>query len=160
MAEISLVNIIFEDFVNYKKPSMTLLFPYCDFKCDRENGTNLCQNRALAKENFIKTEAKEIVRLYRENPITKSFVFQGLEPFDSWEELYNLIAHIRFSIPDDIVIYTGYAEFEIEDKIKELSKFPDIYIKFGRFVPNQDPHFDEVLGIELASLNQYGKKIS
>lgn len=160
MAEISLVNIIFEDFVNYKKPSMTLLFPYCDFKCDRENGTKLCQNRALAKENLIKTEAKEIVKLYRENPITKSFVFQGLEPFDSWEELYNLITHIRFSIPDDIVIYTGYAESEIRDKIEELSKFPDIYIKFGRFIPNQKPHFDEVLGIELISLNQYGKKIS
>ena len=30
--------IITEDFVNYKEPCMTIEFPYCDFKCDRENG--------------------------------------------------------------------------------------------------------------------------
>lgn len=160
MAEISLVNIIFEDFVNYKKPSMTLLFPYCNLKCDLENGTELCQNRALLKEEVIKTEAREILKLYRSNPITKSFVFQGMEPFDSWEELYHMVALIRFSIPDDIVIYTGYTESEIQDKIEALKKFPDIYIKFGRFRPNQEPHFDEILGIELRSDNQYGKKIS
>ena len=26
--------IVDEDFVNYKVPSMTIMFPYCDFKCE------------------------------------------------------------------------------------------------------------------------------
>ena len=25
--------LISEDFVNYKKPAMTIMFPYCTFKC-------------------------------------------------------------------------------------------------------------------------------
>ena len=33
-----------------------------------------------------------------------------------------------------------------------------IIVKFGRFRPNQEKHFDEVLGIYLASNNQYGKE--
>lgn len=45
---IKLKGIIFEDFVNYKKPCMTLMFPKCNFKCDKENGTILCQNKGLA----------------------------------------------------------------------------------------------------------------
>ena len=34
-----------EDFVNYKKPSMFIGFPTCDWKCERECGhQGLCQN--------------------------------------------------------------------------------------------------------------------
>ena len=33
--------IIFEDFVNYKKPSMVIEMPYCDFKCDKEYGSQI-----------------------------------------------------------------------------------------------------------------------
>jgi len=31
--------LIDEDFVNYKKPSMTIMMPYCTFKCDKEYGS-------------------------------------------------------------------------------------------------------------------------
>ena len=41
-----------------------------------------------------------------------------------------------------------------------LSRFDNIIIKFGRFVPNQTPHCDEVLGVKLVSNNQYAVKIS
>ena len=43
-----LKGIIFEDFINYKKPSMILEFPYCDFKCDKECGEQVCQNSTHA----------------------------------------------------------------------------------------------------------------
>lgn len=35
-------NLIEEDFVNYKKPSMVVLFPNCSFKCDKECGRPVC----------------------------------------------------------------------------------------------------------------------
>ena len=41
--------IIHEDFVNYKKPSMVVEFPCCDFKCDKECGQEVCQNSSLVK---------------------------------------------------------------------------------------------------------------
>ena len=36
----------------------------------------------------------------------------------------------------------------------------NIIIKFGRFIPNQQSHYDAVLGIKLASSNQYAERIS
>ena len=33
--------IIGEDFTNYKEPSMFLIFPYCNLKCDIENGNQI-----------------------------------------------------------------------------------------------------------------------
>ena len=35
-----------------------------------------------------------------------------------------------------------------------------IIIKYGRFIPNQQKHYDEILGVYLASDNQYAEKIS
>ena len=61
---------------------------------------------------------------------------------------------------DDIVIYTGYTEEEIKEQVGLLSKYTNIIIKFGRFVPDQESHYDDVLGIKLASPNQYARKIS
>ena len=48
----------------------------------------------------------------------------------------------------------------ILDKVKELSKFKNVIVKFGRFIPNQNSHYDEVLGVELASNNQYARKVT
>ena len=59
-----------------------------------------------------------------------------------------------------IVIYTGYYESEIEEQLAKLSIFQNIIIKYSRVIPNQENHFDEVLGVYLASDNQYAKKIS
>ena len=150
-----------EDFVNYKKPSMYIAFPNCDFKCDREAGCSICQNSGLANEPDIDISFIEIVSRYVKNPITKAIVFGGLEPFDS-EELFMFIEYIRNYTDDDIIIYTGYTEEEIFDEVNWLqeSGITNIIIKFGRFIPNQEKHYDEVLGVELASPNQYARRIS
>ena len=86
-------------------------------------------------------------------------MFGGLEPFDSWNELIDLIYHLRQKTNDDIVIYTGYNKNEILDKLERLSQYENIIVKFGRYIPDQELHFDEVLGVKLASDNQYAKYI-
>ena len=149
-----------EDFVNYKKPSMYIAFPNCSFKCDREAGCAICQNSALANEMDIDISLIEIVSRYVKNPITKALVFGGLEPFDSMIDLFAIISELRNYTNDDIIIYTGYTEQEIERYVNKLKQYKNIIIKFGRFVPNQEKHYDEVLGVELASPNQYARRIS
>jgi hypothetical protein len=152
-----------EDFINYKKPSMFIIFPYCSFKCDKENGCSLCQNSKLALEPVYEVSYRDILNRYISNPITEAIVCGGLEPFDTPNELLGLIRAARddFGIEDDIVIYTGYTEEEIEEEwlYDFLAKYKNIIIKFGRFRPNETPHLDEVLGIKLVSNNQYAKRI-
>lgn len=148
------------DFVNYKEPVLTLEFPTCDFKCDRLNGCQVCQNSALAAEPDIEISLNTIWKLYKENPLTKGFCLQGLEPFDSELELLEFIEFIRYgqSCPDPIIIYTGYNKNEIKS-IDLLQKYGNIIIKYGRYVMGQQPHYDEVLGVNLASNNQYAEII-
>ena len=148
--------LISEDFVNYKKPAMTIMFPYCTFKC----GTEYCQNSPLSKAEDIEIDITNIVIRYLNNPITESVVMQGLEPFDSWDDLIEFVKQLRESTDDDIVIYTGYNKEEIADKITLLSKYKNMVIKYGRYIPNQEKHYDEVLGVYLASSNQYAERIS
>lgn len=152
--------IIEEDFVNYSKPSMFIAFPNCTFKCDKEAGCTVCQNSTLANEPDVDISVIEIVSRYVKNPITKAIVFGGLEPFDSEWDLMSLIMEFRKYTNDDIVIYTGYTEEELKNKIPQINCYKNIIIKFGRFIPNQEKRFDEVLGIELASPNQYARRIS
>ena len=149
--------LISEDFVNYKKPAMTIMFPHCNgFKC----GAEYCQNSPLSKAEDIEMDISNIVIRYLNNPITESVVMQGLEPFDSWNDLIKLVDCLRRSTNDDIVIYTGYYKEEIADKIALLSKYKNIIIKYGRYIPDQKKHYDEVLGVYLASSNQYAERIS
>ena len=149
--------LISEDFVNYKKPAMTIMFPHCNgFKC----GAEYCQNSPLSKAEDIEMDISNIVIRYLNNPITESVVMQGLEPFDSWDDLIGFVKQLRESTDDDIVIYTGYYKEEIADKITLLSKYKNIIIKYGRYIPNQEKHYDEVLGVYLASSNQYAERIS
>ena len=157
MAKIIVKDIKEEDFVNYKKPSMFLAFPYCDFKCDRENGSPICQNSSLVREKDIEVDMDQIIQRYLDNPITKAMVFGGLEPFDSYEDMLGLVLRLRAVSDDEVVIYTGYKEAEISLQIAELKALGNIIIKFGRFIPDQDAHFDPVLGVNLASSNQYAK---
>ena len=149
-----------EDFINYKKPSMFIGFPSCSWKCDKECGMQVCQNSALASSPIKDIGFKTIVNRYINNPITSSVVCGGLEPFDTWDDLYVLITYLRLLTQDDIVIYTGYYKEEIEVYIDELKVFPNIIIKFGRYIPDQEKHYDEVLGVYLASDNQYAERIS
>ncbi len=153
-------NIIFEDFTNYKKPSMFIGFPNCTFKCDKECGLKVCQNSHLANSPTIEISYDNIIKKYLNNNITEAIVFGGLEPFDSLKDLYLLVNAFRLYTDDDIVIYTGYYSDEITKQIEQLKQYPNIIIKFGRFIPNQEHHMDEILGVELASPNQYAVKIS
>ena len=149
------------DLINYKKPSMVVMFPTCkDFKCDKECGQKICQNGALAVAPPIPILVKDIVESYLQNDMNQAIVFQGLEPFDSWSDMYFLIQMLRKETNDDIVIYTGYTEEEVKDKVYLLDLFPNIIVKYGRYIPGQEPHYDEILGVKLASDNQYAKKIS
>lgn len=152
-----------EDFVNYKKPSMFIGFPTCTFKCEKESGcSGVCQNSSLVKMDSIDIDYETIVKRYIDNSLSKSIVFGGLEPFDSFPNLCHLIKEFRKFTEDDIVIYTGYTEAELKEysyQLSYLSRFPNIIIKFGRYIPNQEKHFDKILGVYLASDNQYAKKL-
>lgn len=167
-----LVGIIDEDFVNYRKPAMVLEFPYCDFKCMKECGMQICQNLPLASLPIIEVSPSTLIQRYINNPITEAIVMQGLEPLSpqSIDDVIKFIFELRYQVHNsvDIVIYTGYENDEIIDTIKRLKcAFNNQYsanngkliIKFGRFKPNEQYHYDEVLGVNLASSNQYGEII-
>ena len=150
------------DFINYKKPSMFIAFPRCAFKCDQLNGCKVCQNSHLAKEPDIEIDIFDLAKRYIMNNLTEAVVCGGLEPLDSFEDVLLFIWTLRvfFQCDDDVVIYTGYDKDEIIDKIEQLKKFDNIIIKFSRFIMNRPSREDKVLGVTLASDNQYAEKIS
>ena len=120
----------------------------------------MCQNSHLAHEPTHNIEDDMLIARYRNNFITKAIVFGGLEPFDTAEELMYFVIRLRHHTNDDVVIYTGYTEEELQDNPyhKRIIALPNIIIKYGRFRPDQTPHYDEVLGVNLVSDNQYAKR--
>jgi pyruvate formate-lyase activating enzyme-like uncharacterized protein len=157
---VKLRGFVTEDFVNYKKASLFLICPYCSFKCDKEAGTKICQNSDLVKGPIMEIDTAKLVHASAGNPITHAVCFGGLEPLDSFDEVLDFIEQFRKICDEDIVIYTGYTEDEVTEKIEILKHYPNIIVKFGRFHPGEEPHFDPILGIYLASSNQYAKVIS
>jgi len=157
-----LKGIIEYDCTNYKEPVLTLEFPYCDFKCDKLNGCQVCQNSSLVKEPTIEISLKTIWELYKQNPLTKGFCLQGLEPLDSIDDVLNFIKYIRGNnfCNDPIIIYTGYDKEEVTKFIYQITNFDNIIIKWGRFIKGQNLHYDRILGVNLASNNQYAEKIT
>lgn len=155
-------DIIDNDFVNYKKTSMFIAFPSCTFKCDKLNGCKVCQNAHLVHEPNIKVDINKICQRYLNNSLTEAVVCGGMEPLDSFSDLVTFIWTLRiiYLCNDDVVIYTGYNKDEIPDKLELLKKFDNIIVKFGRYLLNRSPKFDEILGVTLASDNQYAEKIS
>lgn len=150
------LGIIDEDLINYKVPSMIIEFPNCSFKCDKECGRQVCQNSKLAAAPAIDIDVEEIVNRYLGNDITSALVCQGLEPFDSWYDLLLLCTIFRIYTIDTIIIYTGYKIDEIKDKVDILQKWVgNFIIKYGRYIPDQSPHLDPLLGVYLSSPNQY-----
>lgn len=154
--------LIYEDFINYKVASMFIASPTCTFKCEKESGVCCCQNSSLAKAETINIDDDVIIKKYINNDITKAIVFGGLEPLDSFDELLSFIRKLRFEYHcgDTVVIYTGYYPREISEKISELKVFGNIVVKFGRYIPNDSKVYDAVLGVTLASKNQYAEEIS
>lgn len=155
--------IVFEDFVNYKKPSLFLITMSCDWKCCKEAGIpiSVCQNSELMKSDVKEYSDESIYKAYSTNNISQAIVIGGLEPMLQLEELINLIKTFRGNGCDDpIIIYTGFNKTEILYQVEQLKMFKNIIIKFGRYVENSNPIYDEVLGVTLASDNQYAEKIS
>lgn len=164
--------VLFEDFVNYKEPVMYIAFPCCSFKCDKENGARYCQNWEVARQPDIEISAIDLIERYLSNPITKGVVLSGLEPFDTPQQVLDFVKTFRMLSNDPIIIFTGYTEEELSaghyynddyetNKINwELLTTYGIIVKFGRFRPNEERHYDEVLGVYLASDNQYAKEFT
>jgi hypothetical protein len=155
--------IIDTDFVNYKIPCMTIEMPICKgFKCDKECGKPVCQNGLLASAPTNEYSIDSIIELYESNPLARAVCFQGLEPFDTFDDLFDFIFVFRNcdALNDDIVIYTGYNKNEIENQLIQLKQFSNIVVKFGRYIPECESHFDAILGVNLASPNQYAERIS
>lgn len=150
-----------EDFVNYKKPSMFIAMGRCNYKCcvDAQVDNSVCQNHALHSEPDIQVDEHELVQRYVKNPITKAVVLGGLDPFEDFRSLLDFVYAFREQSNDDIVIYTGFEPFEINEKLDVLSNMNNIIIKFGRYIPNSEPVFDELLGVTLASNNQRATRI-
>ena len=79
---------------------------------------------------------------------------------------------------DPVVIYTGYTVDELDgvysdwcydcdpdhlaptSMIDLFKNFGNIILKYGRYIPGHKPHYDPVLGVYLASDNQYAERIS
>lgn len=154
--------VIHEDFTNYCKPCMYIAFPKCSFKCDYDCGKQVCQNSTLATLENYEIDAEWLAQKYISNDITRSIVCSGLEPFDTFDQLINFIKILRLDLKcnDDVVIFSGYREDEIEDKISELKKYSNIIVKFGRYIPDSEMVYDQVLGVNLSSDNQYAKRVS
>lgn len=158
---IKLKGVVMEDFLQYKAPCMVLEFPNCSFKCDKEVGVPVCQNSELASAPTREFNVYDICKAYLANDITSAICLQGLEPFDSIGDVISLVGTVRkyYNCHDDIVIYTGYNEYEISSELLLLSKYDNIIVKFGRFIPDRPHIYDEVLGVELSSDNQYARRL-
>ncbi len=157
-----LKNILDEDFQDYKKPSMMLTTCKCDWKCliEQKLDVSICQNSEIAKQKDIDIPIDNIIDRYINNPITKAIVIGGLEPILQFNEIMEFVQCFRKKCEDDIVIYTGYYPHEIRDEIKQLKLYKNIIIKFGRYKHNSVKKLDDVLGVWLASPNQFTIKIS
>lgn len=158
---IRLKDVRLEDFCNYKVPSMFLITCFCDWKCCKEQDLDIsiCQNSPLVSSPIKEFKIGSLYNFYINADIPKAIIFGGLEPLQQADEVLSFIKYFRDKgCSDDMVIYTGYTEEEVTRDYPEFLKINNIVLKFGRFVPNQKEHFDEVLGINLASNNQYAKK--
>ena len=151
--------ILAEDFCNYKVPSMFIISAVCDWKCCIEANVDIsiCQNAALSSSPALEISDNDIFEMYRKNDITKAIVIGGLEPMMQLDEVEALLSLFRNRGCNDIfVIYTGYYPDEISEELKRLHG-RNVIVKFGRFIPNSKSRYDELLGVTLASENQYAQ---
>ena len=152
-----------ENFQDYKKTSMFICNCVCDWKCckDANIPESVCHNNKIIQQKNFEVSPEYLYLRYKNNPLTSAIVFGGLEPLLQFSEVLEVIEYFRAQgCMDDIVIYTGYYPDEVKDKIEQLQQFKNIIVKFGRFIPNVEPRFDEILGINLVSDNQFAQRIS
>ena len=121
---ITVKSIVDENFQDYKKISMFIAFPKCDFKCFKELGLEVsgCQNYEISKMPDIKIKISKIFNRYINNNITEALILGGLEPFFNFDEIYNLISYFRKKkCNDDFVIYTRYYSVHVVKIIAHFS---------------------------------------
>ena len=165
-----------DDYTNYRDPegwsSLFVGMGTCDWKCCIAAGipVDTCQNSALAKAPVVELDATDLLKRYAWE--SGSVVVGGLEPFNDMESLKELARAYKNFVNylhgeeefDKLVIYTGYNPDEVITHVEEIYNIVKdkltLIVKFGRFVPGQKTHLDEVLGVELASDNQFAKKIT
>lgn len=149
-----------ENYQDYKESSLKIVTSICDFKCCTEQGidVSVCANHSYANNIPNKVKNKSILAIYNNmRPFCSSIVFGGLEPLKQLVELYGTCKYLRDNgVEDDIVIYTGYYPHELNPHdMLLLISLKKVIIKFGRYIPNTTSRYDEVLGVVLASKNQF-----
>lgn len=132
----------------------------CEWKCKE------CINKKHKDEYVISFPTiGEIIEQYQRNILASTIIFAGLEPLDSIPNLTLIIDHFRQVTNDTIIIYTGYEIDEMTSNsdglwlFHELKSYGNILIKFGRYIKDRPKVFNEILGIDLASDNQWVLKL-
>lgn len=159
--------IIAENFQDYKKISMFICANSCDGKCWREQGLSpaICQNDKILCQKTISIPNEEIVEMFMSNHVSEAIIFGGLEPLLQIEDVVDIIRILRDAGDrSDVVVYTGYKleESPTQNFIQRIreSNLPHVLLKVGRYIPNDIGKFDEILGVRLASQNQFGYIVS
>lgn len=104
-------------------------------------------------------EIKELIKRFDDNSLSECIIFAGLEPILQFKEIMSFISEFRKKHKEEIVIYTGYYPNEIKCYIEELKQFKNIIIKFGRYVQGLESIYDNILGVQLISKNQFAERI-
>ena len=122
---------------------------------------SVCSNDGWRSAAIKYMDDNDIIDEYLGNPITHAIIFGGLEPFEQFDDVYSFVKTLRdvYKCNDDVVIYTGYYRNEIENMVSTLESFGNTVIKWGRYIPNRPHRYDAVLGVELASDNQFAERI-
>jgi len=146
-----------EAFGDFCTIGMLIAVPRCTTKCWERQGlpSSICQNDHLKEAATLDISDYKLIHRYFDNPNTECIIFSGLDAYDSKEEIVSFIKKFREVTSDDVVIYTGRPMGEIDDFIKDLNNFTDIYIKTGIYIPNAESVTDKLTGVKLISKNQY-----
>lgn len=143
----------------------------CDWKCCKECGKNICQNMQLAQMSDVEISPETLISRFKANFISEAIVFGGLEPLyapDNHVHAFNEFSHYIYLLPHftDVVVYTGYYPSEIHYsnfqfwQAQTNSIHGNLIFKFGRYIPNKPSRRDPILGVELASNNQFAININ
>lgn len=151
-----------EVFQDYKKYSLLIGVCFCDWKCCLESGipVTVCQNHNLESAKFFEVSFDYVLKTLNES-YADALIIGGLEPFMQTDEVVQLLKFLRENgVKKDLLVYTGYYLEEIDSYTIGLLSDLNVILKCGRYIPDRPSNkIDPVLGIKLASSNQYGVKL-
>lgn len=125
--------------------------PYC------HKGCKGCQNEHLKSEPNYNINVKDIIYLVKENILNEGVILGGLE----WTYTPDAMAElINVSLDEGlkVMLYTYMTEDEFKNKFPSLYKLP-IWVKFGEYDYNKGTNNRRDFGINLATSNQYIRKL-